>query len=240
MKKKKIKEKKQTTEMDAVSKTLSSIYTGVFLIDLIRDTYSAIKVTESVGAVLKGITSAQQAISSAIKKTVFEDEILDMLMFVNLTTLSARMGREKILSTEYRGVISGWVRGSFMEVQRNQEGALIQVLYVYQVIDDNKRKELEHLQELKDNYAISEKENKESRKKTAKLEADKKELTDDLKYHNSFTRIVMEQLNCGVMVYTIPGRNLLEINREALRIFGWKNKEEAAEKFIRNWENNCC
>ncbi len=237
MKREKITEKERTTQMDAVSKTLSSIYTGVFLIDLIHDTYSVIKETEAIRTILEGITSAQEAINMAIKKTVFEDEILDMLTFVNLTTLSSRMGKEKILNTEYMGIISGWVRGSFMEVQRDQNEKLTQVLYVYQVIDDDKRKELDHLQELKNNYEISEKENREGRKKNAELEADKKELTDDLRYHNSFNQIVMEQLNCGVMVYTIPGRNLLEINREALRIFGWKNKEEATENFSRNWEN---
>lgn len=220
------------TEIDAVSKALSSIYTGVFLIDLINDRYTIINATESIEAMLKGIVTAQQAINTAVKKTVFEDEVVNMLSFVNLTTLSERMSRGKILNTEYRGVISGWVRGSFIEAERGQNGDLEKVLYTYQVIDEEKRKELEHLRELKSSYALSKKENQESREKTAVLEAARQKLTSDLKYHSDFTKIIMEQLNCGVLVYTVPGRNLLEINREALRIFGWKDKEEAAASLM--------
>lgn len=123
-----------------------------------------------------------------------------------------------------------------MEAKRNSNGNLSQVLYVYQIIDEEKRKELEHLQELKRSYALSEEENKESRKKNAKLEENNQELTDDLKYRNNFVKMVMNQLNCGILVYTIPGHILLEINREALRIFGWHDKKEASEKMVQNWE----
>lgn len=219
--------------MNAVSRTLSSIYTGVFFIDLVSDTYLIVKAVKSVEAMLEDITSAQQAINLAIKRTVYADEMVDMLTFVNLATLPGRMEHEKILNTDYRGVISGWVRGSFMEVERDSNGKLTQILYAYQVIDEEKRKELEHLEELKRNYAINKKKSKEKR---IALEEDNQILQDDLKYHNNFTEIVMKQLSCGIMVYTIPGRHLIEINQEALRIFDWKDKKEAEEKFIGKWE----
>ena len=221
------------TEIDAVSRTLSSIYTGVFLIDLTQDTYSMIKATQEVEMILRGILSAQEALNAAIKQTVFQNEIVDMLTFVNLATLPLRMRQTKILNTEYRGTLSGWVRGSFMEVKKDEAGNLTQVLYTYQVIDGEKSKELSRLDQLKKNYAQSEEENKVSREKTAALEVDRQVLTDDLQYQNNFTKVVMEQLNCGIIVYTIPGRNLLEINKEALRIFGWKTKEEAVNNFVK-------
>lgn len=47
----------------------------------------------------------------------------------------------------------------------------------------------------------------------------------------------MEQLTCGVVVYTVPGRKLLQINPEALRIMEIKNAEEAAEKLEKGWED---
>lgn len=49
--------------------------------------------------------------------------------------------------------------------------------------------------------------------------------------------VVMEQLTCGVVVYTVPGRKLLQINPEALRIMEIKNAEEAAEKLEKGWED---
>lgn len=44
--------------------------------------------------------------NTAIQRTVYADEIVDMLSFVNLSNLGARMSHEKVLNTEYRGVIS--------------------------------------------------------------------------------------------------------------------------------------
>lgn len=100
-----------------------------------------------------------------------------------------------------------------------------------------RKKRLQSLEKVKSNYALSKRENKESREKAAALEADNQVLTDDLQYRNNFTKVVMEQLNCGIIVYTIPGRNLLEINKEAMRIFGWKNREDAAENFAKKWDS---
>lgn len=62
------------------------------------------------------------------------------------------MESEKCLNIDYRGTISGWVRGSFIEAERDSMGKLTQVLYVYQIIDEEKRKELEHIQRLKESH----------------------------------------------------------------------------------------
>ena len=215
-------------------RALSSIYTGVFSINLVDDSYDIINSPKSIISMLNGIASAQQAINCAIQKTVSQDEILDVLSFVNLVTLSERMGSEKYLNIDYKGTISGWVRGSFIEVERDSTGTLVQVLYTYQIIDEKKRKELEHLQKLKDDYARTEKVNEAAKRS---LEREKKLLADELEYHNSLNNILMEQITCGIIVYTIPGRKLLRINPEALRIMGWKNVKDASEKLEKNWEN---
>lgn len=143
-------------EMDGILNALASIYTGAFLINLKNDTYSYVRTTELVSAMLKGITSAQQAINTAIYKMVSFDERKEMLAFVNLSTLPDRMKKEKTLDTEYKGLVSGWVRGNFIEVERDENGTLRKVLYAYQIVDEAKRKKLEHIRELKDNYAAAE------------------------------------------------------------------------------------
>lgn len=79
----------------------------------------------------------------AIRKTVDEKDQQDMLKFVDLNTLSQRMVSQRYLSKEYRGIFSGWVRGGFVEVSRDDKGILTQVLYTYQLIDEEKKKELE-------------------------------------------------------------------------------------------------
>lgn len=122
---------KQTAEPDAVSRALSSIYTGVFSIDLSGDSYEIIQSPEPVASMLKGVESAQKAINDAIQNTVSREEVLDVLTFVNLRTLPERMKAEKYLNIDYKGMISGWVRGSFIEVKRDEKGNVIQVLYTY-------------------------------------------------------------------------------------------------------------
>ena len=59
------------------------------------------------------------------------------------------MDSQRYLSKEYRGVFSGRVRGSFVEVSRDDRGSLTQVLYTYQVIDEEKKKELEQQEMLR-------------------------------------------------------------------------------------------
>ena len=224
------REEKRTERLNKVLSALTSIYTGIFLIDLVNDNYNIINSPESICSMLNGIESAQKAINCAIQNTVSEDELLDVLTFVNLLTIPDRMETEKCLNIEYKGKISGWVRGSFIEAEHDSTGNITQVLYTYQVVDEEKKKELERIQQLKNEY-------KDKEAEKLSLEKDKKILSEDLKYHNSLTNIVLDQLTCGVLVYSIPGRNLLQINPEALRIIGWKNVEEAASELAENWED---
>lgn len=232
MERDKTEQNRKTENTDTVSQALMTIYSGVFCIDLLDDTYSIVRAPMEISAMLRKISSAQQAINLAIQKTVFEEEIVDMLSFVNLSTLPERMERMPLLSTEYQGILSGWVRGSFIECEREPDGSLRKVLYTYQVIDGQKREELSRMQAMKANYLLTEREN---RFKTNVLENEKKSLTDDLIFQNNFTKILMEQMNCGVLAYAIPGRKLLHINREALRIYGWRDFAEADRKLASNW-----
>ena len=234
MRQNKVQEEKTVVTTEVMTKVLSSIYTGVFFINLDSDSYDIINAPKAIRSILNGITSAQQALNFAIQKTVSKDEVLDMLTFVNLVTLSKRMESEKYLNIDYKGTISGWIRASFIEMERDHTGKVVKALYTYQVIDEERRKELEKQQKLKDDYARTERDNKAEKQS---LEKENKLLIDKLEYHNSLSNLVMDQITCGVMVYTVPGRNLLQINPEALRIMGWKNAEEASEKLKEDWKN---
>lgn len=230
----KMEKSRKTENAGTVSQALLAIYSGVFCIDLTEDTYSIVHAPMEISAMLRKVSSAQQAINLAIQKTVSEGEIVDMLSFVNLKTLPERMESMRCLSTEYQGILSGWVRGSFIETEREADGSLRKVLYTYQVIDAQKREELSRMQAMKANYLLTEREN---RVKTNVLENEKKSLADDLNFQNNFTKIMMEQMNCGVLAYSIPGRNLLHINKEALRIYGWRDFEEADRNLAGKWKN---
>lgn len=78
------------TVPDAVSRALSSIYTGVFSIDLMNDRDHIVHAPQAILALLRGISSAREAINRAIQGTVSQDRVLDVLTFVNLSTLPQR------------------------------------------------------------------------------------------------------------------------------------------------------
>lgn len=138
--------------MQAISVALSDIYTGVIWIDLLNDTFSIIKSPDVIKNMLRTKKSAQEAINFAMKNTVQENGVEEMLSFVDFKSLPVRMGKEKHINTEYIGKFSGWVRGSFIEVERNEEGALTQILYVYQVIDEEKRMQLDYQEAYKKRF----------------------------------------------------------------------------------------
>lgn len=127
---------------------LSAIYTGIFFIDLEKDVYVPVKIGEEVKSILQHISSAQEAITMAIRKTVQPEYMEKVMCFVNLTTLPERMRSQHCVDREYKGAISGWVRGSFIEVERDRNGKLTQVLYTYQLIDEERKQEIERQRSL--------------------------------------------------------------------------------------------
>ena len=202
-------EKEKTVDRD-VFRALSSIYTGVFLINLEDDKYEIIHSTERIKKLLEGITSGQEAIKYAIQKTVCKEDIIDMLTFVNLLTLSERMKSENSLDIEYRGNISGWNRGSFIAVERDSGGKLIRVLYTYQITDKEKQNAMEELEKLKK----TEKENKEERQI---LENEKATLVDkNILLTNEKAMLTDKNILLTNEKATLADKNTLLINEKAM------------------------
>lgn len=148
-----------TKDLDVMHKAFANIYKGVFFINLDTDEYTIIKSSEEHTHFLSAISSAREAVTTAILKTARQDCQQYMLDFVNLDTLPERMKTKHFTNREYIGTYSGWVRGSFIEVDRDSEGRLTQVLYVYQIIDTEKLRELEQQQMVRDAYISAEKAN---------------------------------------------------------------------------------
>lgn len=128
--------KKEMMMNEQISNALLAAYTGVFYIDLENDIFIPEKNKTRSYNMIKDIHSAQEAITTTIKRTVQPEQLDKMLRFVDLTTLSDRMEKDHCIDREYKGVISGWVRGSFIEVERDSEGNLTKVLYAYRLIDE--------------------------------------------------------------------------------------------------------
>ena len=128
---------------EIASTALSAAYVGIFLIDLTKDQYTPIKVNDKIQAILENIPSAQEALVSAMYNTVFEEQKEQMLAFVDLETLPLRMATRRNIDMAYKGVLSGWIRGSFIEVERDSKKNVVKVLYAYQLITEPGTVEME-------------------------------------------------------------------------------------------------
>ena len=231
----KLQEKKEPASIDDISRALASIYTGIFLIDLVHDNYVIIKSSKEIASMLEQIGSAQQAINVAIQRTVFPDELSDVQAFMNLASLPERMKTEKCLNIDYEGMVSGWVKGSFIEMKRDNTGKLEQILYTYQTINKEKRKELENLQQLKDDYARTEKDNEAAKEAFARekvvLEDRNTLLTNENVELQRARDAVYTMVKAGSYLCTFAedGETLLSIEfSDALRkLYGYSNEEDA-------------
>lgn len=98
--------KGKSGEVDAVSRALANIYTGVFSIDLVSDRYVLIKSQKEVMKLIADIVSAREAIRIAIENTAASENLEEMLDFIDLDTLPKRMKTECFLNREYMGTLS--------------------------------------------------------------------------------------------------------------------------------------
>lgn len=118
---------KETNRNEVALAALSASYVGIFLIDLQKDQYTLIKVNDKIQAILENIPSAQEALISAMYNTVFEEQKEQMLAFVDLETLPLRMATRRNIDMTYKGILSGWIRGSFIEVLRDSKKNVVKV-----------------------------------------------------------------------------------------------------------------
>lgn len=127
-------------------------------------------------------------------------------------------GKRRLEANLYRADLDRYVRLTYFLSRRPENDHII----AYVICED-----ITALEKGKDNSIDLDNKN---------LKLERQSLTDDLNYQNNFTKILMEQMNCGVLAYSTPDFYLLHANHEALHIFGWKDYEEAQYKLTHMWD----
>ena len=131
-------EKEQT--QDEVLEALGRIYHAIFRIDLERDTYERIKCQKDVMQYYDARElSASRSLEKICEQAVDERFAERMKEFFDLTTLAKRLEKTDTLEMECVIKDGNWHRARFIVKRRNWEGKAVSVLYVTQVIDEEKR-----------------------------------------------------------------------------------------------------
>ncbi len=143
----------------SIIQALSNIYFASYYISLSDNTYLEEISIRRLQEYIPKSGDAQEAFRLWTEREVEESFLETVRTFIDLSTLPGRMAHTNILSQDCMIRQSGWIRVSFIAVDRNDEGSLEHVLWVAQHIDEERRKELSGQQALKEAYVAANKAN---------------------------------------------------------------------------------
>lgn len=130
----------QEQNQNEVLAALGRNYHAIFLIDLPSDTYEQIACREEVRQYYKqNEPSAARALAHLCNNIISPEFSARMRRFFDLTTLPQRLLHTE--ATEIECVVNdgNWHRARFIVKRRDEEGYVVSVLYVTQIIDEEKQ-----------------------------------------------------------------------------------------------------
>lgn len=123
---------------------LGSNYDAIFRIDLQQDSYIQILCNDKIKYYYSSNPSANEMLSEVCKKIVSPKHYERMQSFFDLKTLSERLKERDFVEEECITKNGVWHRARMIVKRRNKNGIATNVLYVTQIINDEKHYE-EHL-----------------------------------------------------------------------------------------------
>ena len=121
--------------------SLSGIYVSMHKIDMIEDVYEEINcMVADISALLRG-KKDPASVTMANVVSALTDELSreDILEFTDLSTLNDRMMNTDTVTREFLSIHKKWCRGRFIVVEREAQGRLKRVLWLVEIIDEEKR-----------------------------------------------------------------------------------------------------
>lgn len=119
-------------------------YHAIFRLDIETDTYIKVSCQDSIKYYYNDDPSASGMLKELCKRVVAEKHFERMKRFFDLTTLARRLRERESVETEFITKDGAWHRAKLIAKHRDTSGNVIHVLYVTQIINDEKQYE-EHL-----------------------------------------------------------------------------------------------
>ena len=126
----------------------SQIYHAIYHIDLIQDRIEKLAGANQNYTPTGVVTSATAQFNDILEKMVAPSHHEIMQYFFDLTTVNDRLHGKLFISREYPSPQGIWRRATFIVQNRDTDDDVTEILYVTQIIDDYKQKELAYQQEL--------------------------------------------------------------------------------------------
>lgn len=135
------------SESDEIYKALESLgksFVSLHLFDLTQNKQHVVHSTSFIDACIQKEDGADLQIRKVMQGVVKEEYVKDMVKFVNLQTLPARMQGKNMISHEFLGKNEGWCMSVFIRVESDSSGKPLKVIHAVQNIDDMKKREFEY------------------------------------------------------------------------------------------------
>lgn len=133
--------------------SFGNIYSATLVCDLEHNIIEEIDMPEFAKVM---ITESGGELKSAIDilcRELVQDTHQDrMREFLDISTMSERIGDKKVISQEYISAQSEWRRCNIIPMERDEDGTVTRMIFTVQQINEEKRKELETQEALKDAY----------------------------------------------------------------------------------------
>ncbi|MBE5846945.1 MAG: response regulator [Lachnospiraceae bacterium] len=120
--------------------SIANIYMTAHEIDIPSDTFTEIRsdkeyVNDTVG---KTTDHAKETLQKIMETFVDESCVADMIKFIDLSTLDARMRGKETITIEYMNRDKLWRRGRFITSKRDERGKLMRVIWLTEDINHEK------------------------------------------------------------------------------------------------------
>lgn len=120
---------------------LGNSFCAIFRIDLDNDTYEQLLLQDEVKHFYNNSKYATEEIEHLYENYIVPEHYEKMKAFSNLTTLKERMKNKDSIEAECMTVDGNWYRTRFIAKRRDENENLSHVLYVTQMISDEKNRE---------------------------------------------------------------------------------------------------
>ena len=140
-----------------VINSLSTIYTNIFSVNLDNHKYETLSNNSAFKMKIEGIDDFDLAKERFLAYLNDEETIKQMGEFLNLDTLSFRLKNVNTISSDYKIPTSQWFQARFISKRRDDDGNVKEVLYVTRDITEEKNKDIEMNEKLKESLQLEQK-----------------------------------------------------------------------------------
>ena len=140
-----------------VINSLSTIYTNIFSVNLDNHKYETLSNNSAFKMKIEGIDDFDLAKERFLAYLNDEETIKQMGEFLNLDTLSFRLKNVNTISSDYKIPTNQWFQARFISKRRDDDGNVKEVLYVTRDITEEKNKDIEMNEKLKESLQLEQK-----------------------------------------------------------------------------------